>query len=153
MVHELETVNDEAIPEDLQGLKVGDEVFCLMFGHGVVEEVELKKNYPIGCIFDGVQEYFMSNGFWLKNRGVRRTLYRANSGVIEIDTAKVEVFEKGQKVWASDNNTDWKPRYYSHFKNGWYYCFANGGTEWSSSGLVTGWNRVSSTDPNAEAAQ
>ena len=152
MAQELETMNDEAIPEDLQGLKVGDEVFCLLFGHGVVDEIDPIVTYSIRAVFgDDDHEAYTPDGLW--RRDLRRTLYRANSGVIEIDTAKVETFERGQKVWARGGDNSWFPRYYSHFEDGKHCCFVCGGTEWSSSGLVTGWNRVRSTDPNAEAAQ
>jgi len=44
-----------------------------------------------------------------------------------------EPFNKGQKVlvWMGDDDIKQR-RYYSHFENGFHYCFYEGRTEWSS---------------------
>lgn len=50
--------------QDVSGLKVGDDAYCLINGHGVVtNDVHILENYPITCVFNnGNKEAYTTGG-------------------------------------------------------------------------------------------
>ena len=129
--------------------KVGDDVFCLMWGHGSVTSVGTD-DFPIRVKFPGRSE------LWFKGCGryandSNRTLYHANSGIIEIDTTLRPELEVDAKIWVRDHvDEEWNRRHFKRWDYDMARCFAAGKTSFTDNDNTYAWNFYTLTDPNGE---
>lgn len=79
-------------------------------------------------------------------------MYRSNLKAMSVDSPTLDLVERNSwedvavdtKVFVRvSENTDWVPRYFSHFKDGRVYTFSNGATSWTSNKVNTvGWKQA-----------
>lgn len=105
--------------------KEGQFVECLVYGKGVVTEIDSDKNfethYPVHVKFLHHNNSLCSMEYKIVQYTADGRLYLNANRTLTPGTWKVEeilpepTFEKGQPVWVKDyENDDWKLRYYSH---------------------------------------
>ena len=126
--------------------KAGDRVVCMMHGEGVVERLSTSGLFVVNVVFDSRVRTYTSGGRYETDSN--RTLYHANSGIVEFDTTCHPDIEPGQVIWVNDGLA-WFVRHFSHFKNGKAFCFVSGQIE----GDVTFWKHYSLTKPEASHAK
>ena len=127
--------------------KVGDDVFCLIFGHGSVSYMDGDR-LSVACADSSVPSYTL-DGRYLA--GQNRTLYHANSGIIEIDTTLRPELEVDAKIWVRDgDDARWNTAHFKEWKHGMATCFDLGRTSFTEDGHDHTWNFYTLTDPNGE---
>ena len=133
--------------------KVGDDVFCLRYGHGKVVDLNLNSEYPVEVKFPEESDSYTTDGkAWTGYE--RRLLYHANSGIIEIDTTLRPELEVDDKLWVSGSGREvWYCRHFSHFDDhGKVACFCNGQSSFTvkDDPRTASWSHYTLTDPNGE---
>ena len=112
-----------------ENAKVGDRVWCLLYGWQTIESTDFNINYPIATkkgtyTYDGKVQLSSQN----------RTLYW-DEIVITPPSKPLPKLEVDTKVlvWDTDETMKQK-RYFSYFdSNSNIYVFVHGGTSWTSS--------------------
>ena len=123
--------------------KVGDKVVCMMHGEGVVDHLWAGGTFRAHVLFDrGIRETYTVDG--CTSTSCNRTLFHANSGIVEFDTTVHPDIEPGQVIWVR-GGSDWFVRHFSHFENGRLFCFNDGRTE----GITSHWPHYSLAKPEA----
>ena len=130
--------------------KVGDDVFCLVYGHGKVESVSHHPHrYPISARGKAWHQSYSSDG--CHTIGFSRTLYHANSGIIKIDTTLRPELEVDAKIWVREREEHkWAPRHFKLWDGSCVRCFKNGATSHSCGEGGDTWKFYTLTDPNGE---
>ena len=130
--------------------KVGDDVFCLRYGHGKVVDLNLNSEYPVEVKFPEESDSYTTDGkAWTGYE--RRLLYHANSGIIEIDTTLRPELEVDDKIWVRDSNAlEWKRRHFKSWHGEKPVCFDAARTRFTTDGYEHTWNYYTLTDPNGE---
>ena len=112
-----------------ENAKVGDRVWCLLYGWQTIESTDFNINYPIATkkgtyTYDGKVQLSSQN----------RTLYW-DEIVITPPSKPLPKLEVDTKVLVWDDDETMKQkRYFSHFdSNSNIYVFVHGGTSWTSS--------------------
>ena len=108
------------------GVKVGDKVYSLTDGEGVVVEVD-KHVYPIIVDFGHNHRSYTMDGFFM-SREASQALYWQKPEIIDKGKPK-EPLVKGAAYWVwlhDDENHERKLRIYSHSENGIDYFFYQG---------------------------
>ena len=128
--------------------KVGDDVFCLMFGRGKVVRTCISE-FSVVVKFAVDELSFTACGRY--TRDANRTLYHANSGIIEIDTTLRPELEVDDKIWVRDSNSlGWERRHFKSWSGEKPVCFDAGRTRFTTDGYEHTWNYYTLTDPNGE---
>ena len=111
-----------------ENAKVGDRVWCLLYGWQTIESTDFNINYPIATkkgtyTYDGKVQLSSQN----------RTLYW-DEIVITPPSKPAPKLEVDTKVLVWDNDYHMKQkRHFSHFdSNSTIYVFVNGGTSWTT---------------------
>lgn len=99
--------------------KVGQKVWDVRFGKGVVDRIEINIDYPIRVKFKNVQHGYKNNGFWGEIDNFPSLFQTAP--IITPNVPIIE-FEKGELVWVKDDD-EWKVRVFSHQENCECLCF------------------------------
>ena len=112
-----------------ENAKVGDRVWCLLYGWQTIESTDFNINYPIATkkgtyTYDGKVQLSSQN----------RTLYW-DEIVITPPSKPLPKLEVDTKVLVWDDDQTMKQkRYFSYFdSNSNIYVFVHGGTSWTSS--------------------
>ena len=112
-----------------ENAKVGDRVWCLLYGWQTIESTDFNINYPIATkkgtyTYDGKVQLSSQN----------RTLYW-DEIVITPPSKPLPKLEVDTKVLVWDDDETMKQkRYFSYFdSNSNIYVFVHGGTSWTSS--------------------
>ena len=111
-----------------ENAKVGDRVWCLLYGWQTIESTDFNINYPIATkkgtyTYDGKVQLSSQN----------RTLYW-DEIVITTPSKPLPKLEVDTKVLVWDDDETMKQkRYFSYFdSNSNIYVFVHGGTSWTS---------------------
>lgn len=122
---------------------IGDQVWCVSLGWGVIKNVLHEDSYPIVVKFDsGRQNAFTMEGR-LYSDDLNPTLFW-DEVKIEAPTKPLPKLNKDDcvEVWNANtiDPTITYKRHFSHFEDGSIFCFGDGGTSWTRTQTV-GWNR------------
>lgn len=128
---------------DLSNVEVGDWIWTIQGGWVKVEGID-SSTYAITtkeCT------YTMD--------GLRRVYDAYHSAFTEPPScfpaeSKPCEFKKGQRVITKRTDGTEARRYFSHEKNGTFYCFDGGKDEWSSQGDVFGWDNCKAWEDREE---
>lgn len=99
--------------------EIGQKVWDVRFGEGVVISVEYSPDYPIEVKFESGYQRYTNDGIW--RRGDSYPSLFQTAPIITPNVPIVE-FEKGELVWVRHTD-DWYVRFFSHSENGKNYCF------------------------------
>ena len=128
---------------DFSNAKVGDKVFDILFGYGIIKSNDEWSSYPIQVQFDDYFETYLIDGrtreesifpslyynkFEIK---IPEEAYKQPLPDIAVDTPMI--------VWNDDAIKE--KRYFKSFsKDGRVKCFINGQTSFSSNGSALAWS-------------
>ena len=100
--------------------KVGQTVYCLIYGKGIITNINDSSVYRVRVCFDSRQKVsYTADGRIFEIANITLSPYGW-----EVKEKQPE-FETGERVWVSDDNDYWLCYYYSHCNNGIHYCFFN----------------------------
>lgn len=119
-------------------VKVGDKVWDIRMGWGVVDELELDSYYPISVDFTHVGDTYTLEGFH-RDTDVNPSLFW-DEIEIKAPPAPLPKLEMDTKVvvWQDDGSK--VSRHFSHFgKDGVLHAFVGGLTSFTSKGSTTAW--------------
>lgn len=121
---------------------IGDEVWCVSLGWGVITNVYHHTYYPIKVEFGpGRLRTFTVEGLHYSD-DLHPTLFW-NEVKIEAPTKPLPKLNKDDcvEVWNINTNdpTITYKRHFSHFEDGSVFCFIDGGTSWTKT-QTNGWN-------------
>ena len=120
---------------DLSNLKVGDYIWTIQSGWTKVLEIDTAGSPVIKCQSTTRSPiYYSLDGKLLLGDSYPSAFIEPPSGFCA--EKKPCDFKKGDEVLVSNGGSSWRRRYFSHAKNGSYFTFSDGRTEWSSLGLV-----------------
>ena len=132
-----------------QEFKVGDRVWSLVFGWGVINDIKsgVGSTYPVVVDFDsGKRETFTEQKFY-RISDKNPSLFHANQGKIEFDTNEPIELVVDQPIWVLIASK-WMPRHVARQpKEGGVYCYRDGKSKHSSGGGVKYWKYFRTTDP------
>ena len=103
--------------------KLGQKVWDMRFGSGIVVGISDPFGFRISVDFeDGKSERYTEDGRFYNN-DKNPSLFQT-APIITPNVPIIE-FEKGELVWVKGpyNIETWQARYFSHEKEGQYYCF------------------------------
>lgn len=113
---------------DFSEAKTGDWAWTIRSGWRRIEDTTGGIRYPIsigGCNYTITGKFF--------KRDVVPSAFIIPPKELCSDPPPCE-FKRGDKVLVWDMQTTKHRRYFSHIEAGFFYCFANGTTEWSDNG-------------------
>lgn len=116
---------------DLSECKVGDYI-CTTSGWERIEAINVDALYPITTLHCRVTIM----GLNLVNDIIPIAYTSPPQGWLDLLSKIPCPFKKGDKVLAINER-----RFFSHAKNGGYYCFADGKDEWSAGGETIFWKK------------
>ena len=123
-----------------ENAKVGDKVWCMVSGWGVVGSIsESNPHHHLVVVFDnGVSDYTKRGAYDIN---CKQTLFW-DEIKFDAPTAPLPKLKVDDKVlvWWEGDEFRYK-RYFSHFSDGKIYCFKDGATSFSADRtLVTAWD-------------
>ena len=127
---------------DFSNAKVGDKVFCLLHGEGIICDID-GTEYPICVEFDSVSESYLNDGRINKNH-IFTTLYHNKFKIQIPEEAYIQqlhdiAVDTPMIVWNDEFCKE--KRYFKEWsKNGKARCFCDGQTSFSSKGHVATWD-------------
>lgn len=113
---------------NLSGVEIGAWVWTIQSGWKKVEDKHSNSFYPIS-----VGGYHYTIDGRLGENDVAPSAFIIPPKELCSDPPPCE-FKRGDKVLVWDMQTTKHRRYFSHIEAGFFYCFANGTTEWSDNG-------------------
>ena len=119
---------------DLSKVKVGDWIWTISSGWTKVNGV----NREFFLAIQTTNDSYMINGR-LRLADKYPSAFIEPPACFNAEPKPCE-FKRGQRVITKRADGSENRRYFSHEKNGTFYCFIDGKDEWSSQGDVCGWN-------------
>lgn len=116
--------------------KVGDRVFDIRYGWGIVQHIDLSANYPIFCGFDKHKQSYSTDGKVLDNTisTLSFTEYTLEGFSQE---RPEELPKKGDIVWVRNEfPSEWEIGYFFKKQGNTYYTSASKNSQgWRGAGL------------------
>ena len=129
---------------DFSNAKVGDKVFCLLNGEGIICDINTTYDYPIRVMFNNIKEDYNYLGFLYETHFIP-ALYHNKFDIQIPEEAYSQplpdiAVDTPMLVWKSENSKRFK-RYFKEFdKDGKVRCFSYGQTSFTSdNGLCNAW--------------
>lgn len=129
-----------------ENAKVGDRVWDIQYGYGIIISNTHTKDVPLYVKFDiGYDKHFILEGIRDGNswESIKiPTLFWQKWEIPEVAYVKpLPNLEVDTKIYVSTKELPevWHRRYFSHFEGDKVYCFDAGGTSWST-GAITKWS-------------
>ena len=113
---------------DLSKCEVGDWICTAQFGWVQINTINSSFIHPISVVLDGYEETYTLDGYHNKDD-------KFPSAYVE-PPEEWNAFRKDDKVLVGDDKGDlWARRYFSHEKDGKYFCYVDGMDSWTSAWL------------------
>ena len=121
---------------------IGDEVWCISLGWGVIKNVTHENDYPIYVEFDSEgTDTFTMEGRRLSD-DLNPTLFWSEVKIV-VPTKPLPKLNKDDcvEVWNANSiyPTITHKRHFSHFEDDIIFCFQDGKTSWTSNKTL-GWH-------------
>jgi len=118
--------------------EIGDKVFDMQYGAGIVIESAGTVSYPITvCFLDSRVETYTVEGRIL-NSFAMPTLYFKRPRITDIEPTRLPDLEVDTKILVrSTINSDWEKRHFKRWFNKDCVCFASRMTSWTTKRTTT----------------